>query len=68
MLAGGSRFLRQAAPVIVLSLHGPEQARLCAEALVSFGYALFHPDGTSAAPSEVPGDEVVAMKGAVPPG
>lgn len=62
MLAGGSRFLQEAAPEIVLALHGDEQRRACAALLVSFGYSLFHFDGAPVKEDPLRADEICARK------
>lgn len=45
LLEGAARFLARNDPIIVLSLHGAEQCRRCAELLESYGYSLFGLDG-----------------------
>ncbi len=62
VLAGGQRFLQQAAPEIVLATHGEQQGKACAEILTSFGYSLFRLDGAAVTAAASRTDEIHARK------
>jgi len=64
LLLGATQFLTNAAPDIVLALHGKAQSRTCFEQLIKLGYTLSRLDG-SPMPAARPGerDEIYAVKG-----
>lgn len=65
LLRGATQFLSNAAPEIVLALHGKAQSRLCFDQLIELGYTLYRLDG-SPMPAARPGerDEIYAIKDA----
>ncbi|MGQ0586044.1 MAG: FkbM family methyltransferase [Gammaproteobacteria bacterium] len=61
LFEGGVRFFRKHSPMIVLSLHGEEQARHCTGLLKSLGYALSNIDGAALAEGAM-NDEIQAHR------
>jgi FkbM family methyltransferase len=62
LLHGATQFLRDAAPAIVLALHGETQSRQCFEQLMDLGYTLYHLDGSPMPATPGQRDEIYAVK------
>ena len=64
LLRGATQFLSNAAPDIVLALHGETQSRQCFEQLMELGYTLYRLDGSPMPSPPGERDEIYAVKGA----